>query len=42
MLAFNAIKMGSVGAGGATGALLGRNLTRMRDLIAHAVATGSK
>ncbi|HEY8151624.1 MAG TPA: hypothetical protein VIK51_22135 [Vicinamibacteria bacterium] len=42
MLAYDALKTGSVGVGGATGALLGRNLTRMRDLIALSVATGSK
>jgi hypothetical protein len=42
MLAYDALKTGSVGVGGATGALLGHNLTRMRDLIALSVATGSK
>ena len=42
MLAYEALEAGSVGVGGATGALLGRNLTRMRDLIARSVATGSK
>jgi len=33
MLAFEVLKDGSVGVGGSTGAVLGRNLTRMRDLI---------
>jgi hypothetical protein len=33
MLAFEALKTGSIGLGGATGTLLGRNLTRMRELI---------
>jgi hypothetical protein len=42
MLAYDALKTGSVAVGGATGVLLGRNLTRMRDLIARSVASGSK
>ena len=33
MLAFEVLKSGRVGVGGSTGALLGRNLTRLRDLI---------
>ena len=33
MLAFEVLKDGSVGVGGSTGAVLGRNLGRMRDLI---------
>jgi len=38
MLAFQILKNGSVGVGGSTGALLGRNLTRMRDLIDRSLA----
>jgi hypothetical protein len=38
MLAFEALKTGSIGVGGATGTLLGRNLTRMRDLIDRSLA----
>jgi signal transduction histidine kinase len=38
MLAFEILKNGSVGVGGSTGALLGRNLTRMRDLIDRSLA----
>jgi signal transduction histidine kinase len=38
MLAFEVLKTGSVGVGGSTGALLGRNLTRMRDLIDRSLA----
>jgi hypothetical protein len=37
-LAFEALKTGSIGVGGATGTLLGRNLTRMRDLIDQSLA----
>jgi signal transduction histidine kinase len=33
MLAFEVLKGGAVGVGGSTGTVLGRNLTRMRDLI---------
>jgi signal transduction histidine kinase len=33
MLAFEVLKGGSVGVGGSRGTVLGRNLTRMRDLI---------
>ena len=32
-LAFNALKTGSVGIGGSTGAVLGRSLTGLRDLV---------
>ena len=47
MLAFEVLKGGTVGVGGSTGAVLGRNLTRMRDLIDRSLAevrlrTGSK
>jgi signal transduction histidine kinase len=38
MLAFEVLKDGSVGVGGSTGAVLGRNLTRMRDLIDRSLA----
>jgi signal transduction histidine kinase len=38
MLAFEVLKEGSVAVGGSTGALLGRNLTRMRDLIDRSLA----
>jgi signal transduction histidine kinase len=33
MLAYEVVKSGSVGIGGSTGAVLGRNLTALRDLI---------
>jgi len=38
MLAFEVLKTGSVGVGGSTGTVLGRNLTRMRDLIDRSLA----
>jgi signal transduction histidine kinase len=38
MLAFEVLKTGTVGVGGSTGALLGRNLTRLRDLIDRSLA----
>jgi signal transduction histidine kinase len=38
MLAFEILKSGSVGIDGSTGALLGRNLARMRDLIDRSLA----
>ena len=38
MLAFEVLKSGSVGVGGSTGTVLGRNLTRMRDLIDRSLA----
>jgi signal transduction histidine kinase len=38
MLAFEVLKGGTVGVGGSTGAMLGRNLTRMRDLIDRSLA----
>jgi hypothetical protein len=38
MLAFEVLKTGNVGIGGSTGALLGRNLTRLRDLIDRSLA----
>lgn len=38
MLAFEVLKGGRVGVGGSTGTLLGRNLTRMRDLIDRSLA----
>lgn len=38
MLAFEVLKDGAVGVGGSTGAVLGRNLTRMRDLIDRSLA----
>ena len=38
MLAFEILKTGTVGVGGSTGALLGRNLTRLRDLIDRSLA----
>jgi signal transduction histidine kinase len=38
MLAFEILKSGSVGVGGSTGALLGRNLMRLRDLIDRSLA----
>lgn len=38
MLAFEVLKGGTVGVGGSTGALLGRNLTRLRDLIDRSLA----
>jgi hypothetical protein len=36
LLAYEALKSGSVGLGGATGSVLGRNLMRMQDLIDRA------
>jgi hypothetical protein len=41
MLAFEVLNDGSVGIGGSTGAVLGRNLTRMRDLIDRSLAEHS-
>jgi signal transduction histidine kinase len=38
MLAFEVLKGGSVGVGGSTSTVLGRNLTRMRDLIDRSLA----
>jgi signal transduction histidine kinase len=38
MLAFEVLKSGSVGVGGSTGTLLGRNLMGMRDLIDRSLA----
>jgi len=38
MLAFDVLKGGSVAIGGSMGVLLGRNLTRMRDLIDRSLA----
>jgi signal transduction histidine kinase len=38
MLAFEILKSGSVGIGGSTGAVLGRNHARMRDLIDRTLA----
>ena len=38
MLAFGALKNGTVGIGGSTGALLGRNLVALRDLIDRSLA----
>jgi signal transduction histidine kinase len=38
MLAFEVLKGGTVGVGGSTGALLGRNLMRLRDLIDRSLA----
>ena len=38
MLAFEVLKGGSVGVAGSTGTVLGRNLTRMRDLIDRSLA----
>lgn len=38
ILAFEILSGGSVGIGGSTGRLLGRNLTRMRDLIDRSLA----
>jgi len=38
MLAFEVLKGGSVGVSGSTGAVLGRNLVRMRDLIDRSLA----
>ena len=38
MLAFEVLKGGSVGVGGSTGTVLGRNLTRMRNLIDSSLA----
>ena len=38
MLAFEILTGGTVGVGGSTGRLLGRNLMRMRDLIDHALS----
>jgi signal transduction histidine kinase len=38
MLAFEVLKSGTVGVGGSTGALLGRNLARLRDLIDGSLA----
>jgi signal transduction histidine kinase len=38
MLAFEVLKGGTVGVGGSTGTVLGRNLTRMRDLIDRSLA----
>jgi hypothetical protein len=41
MLAFEVLSDCSVGIGGSTGAVLGRNLTRMRDLIDRSLAEDS-
>lgn len=38
MIAFDAIRAGTVGASGSTGAMLGRNLDRMRELIDRSLA----
>ena len=38
MLAFDVLKSGKVGIGGSTGLVLGRNLTRVRDLIDRSLA----
>jgi len=38
LLAFDVLKNGSVGVAGSTGTLLGRNLTRLRDLIDRTLA----
>jgi signal transduction histidine kinase len=38
VLAYDVLKNGSVAIGGSTGAILGRNLTRLRDLIDRTVA----
>ncbi len=38
MLAFEVLKSGTVGVGGSTGTVLGRNLGRMRDLIDRSLA----
>src|SRR5688572_15118605 len=38
MLAFGALKSGTVGIGGSTGALLGRNLIALRDLVDRRLA----
>ena len=38
MLAYEIVKSGSVGIGGSTGAVLGRNLTALRDLIEVSLA----
>jgi signal transduction histidine kinase len=38
LLAFEALRSGSVAIGGSTGALLGRNLVRLRDLIDRTLA----
>ena len=38
MLAYEVLKSGSVGIGGSTGAVLGRNLTALRDLIEVSLA----
>ena len=38
MLAFEVLKTGNVGVAGSTGTLLGRNLTRLRDLIDRSLA----
>jgi hypothetical protein len=38
MLAFEVLKTGNVGVGGSTASVLGRNLTRMRDLIDRSLA----
>jgi signal transduction histidine kinase len=38
MLAFEVLKSGTVGMGGSTGALLGRNLVALRDLIDRSLA----
>jgi signal transduction histidine kinase len=38
MLAFEVLKGGTVGVSGSTGTVLGRNLTRMRDLIDRSLA----
>jgi signal transduction histidine kinase len=38
MLAFGALKSGTVGVGGSTGALLGRNLIALRDLVDRSLA----
>ena len=38
MLAFDILKSGTVGVGGSTGAILGRNLTALRDLVDRSLA----
>jgi signal transduction histidine kinase len=38
MLAFEVLKSGTVGVGGSTGMVLGRNLVGLRDLIDHSLA----
>jgi signal transduction histidine kinase len=39
LLAFEVLKSGTVGVGGSTGAVLGRNLVALRDLIDRSLAT---